>query len=544
MLRRPVPMALAIVYLALQFALIARLPLVMDEFDGAYEAHQVLTRVPYRDFPPYKTVLGYYVQIPPVAIASDPWTGLMLSKAWLALINTACIFGATLMLAALFSPYAAVVGALLMVCVTSFFARSSEIRVDMLTAWAGLFSMLMLLRRRWLAAGLLAGVSFLVSQKGIYYLLAANAAAGAVWLFESRDRRAFRDIIVFNAAAAAAILGYLAFWSIVATPRSVIEATFLAPATVALGNLYDLREYWTVTLERNPVFYGGAVAGLVLIVFARLRGRVGSTHVMVAAYGATLFALCAWHHQPWPYFFVILIPTLMVVHAASIEILLRHPFASRRAALVALAVVLLGGVAYPLTFLPEMLSRSNTYQRYVVRTAHALLDKGDTYLAGNDLVYDREQAHPGLRRLSAFHVTEMRTWPKPRLEALIDDVDRRRPKLLIYDYRLAGLPTPFKSYLFRRYDHSAASIYLYAPLVAPVERTFEIWFDGQYRIEPVSGSAVIDDRDAVNGTVMHLQRGMHENASSGPVRLRLIPDEAADPAMQASRSLFGGVYDY
>jgi hypothetical protein len=43
---------------------------------------------------------------------------------------------------------------------------------------------------------------------------------------------------------------------------------------------------------------------------------------------------------------------------------------------------------------------------------------------------------------------------------------------------------------------------------------------------------------------MHLQRGMHENASSGPVRLRLIPDEAADPAMQASRSLFGGVYDY
>jgi len=98
--------------------------------------------------------------------------------------------------------------------------------------------------------------------------------------------------------------------------------------------------------------------------------------------------------------------------------------------------------------------------------------------------------------------------------------------------------------LFRRYDHSAASIYLYAPLVAPVERTFEIWFDGQYRIEPVSGSAVIDDRDAVNGTVMHLQRGMHENASSGPVRLRLIPDEAADPAMQASRSLFGGVYDY
>ena len=166
MLRRFVPIALAIAfaYLAIQIAAISRLPLVMDEFDGAYEAHELLTRVPYRDFAPYKTVLGYYLQIPPVAVAADPWTGLMLSKVWLAAINTACIFGVTLSLAALFSPAAAGASAVLLICMTSFLGRSSEIRVDMLTAWAGLFSMLLLLRRRWLAAGVLAGVSFLISQ--------------------------------------------------------------------------------------------------------------------------------------------------------------------------------------------------------------------------------------------------------------------------------------------------------------------------------------------------------------------------------------------
>jgi hypothetical protein len=540
-----IALAIALAYLAVQLALIARLPLVMDEFDGAYEAHQLLTRVPYRDFPPYKTVLGYYLQVAPVALASDPWTGLMLSKVWLALINTACIIGATVALAALFSPGAALASELLLICMTSFFSRSSSIRVDMLTAWAGLFSMLLLLRRRWLLAGVLAGVSFLVSQKGIYYWVAADVAAGAFWLFESRDRRTFRDVIVFNAGAAATVLAYLAFWSVVATPRSVIEATFLAPTTVAFGQLYDLSEYWTRTLEQNPLYYGGALAGFALIIGARLRARARSTHVIAAAYGMTLFALCAWHRQPWPYFFVILIPTLMVVHTASIDILSRQRFASRHSILAAVGIALLLGIAYPLTFLPPLLSRSTQYQRYVVRTAHALLGTHDTYLAGNDLVYDREQTPPALRRLSAFHVVEMRTWPPPRLDALIEDIDRGRPKLLIYYYRLAGLPAPLRSYLFRRYDHWSASIFLYAPLVAPGERTFEIWFDGQYRIEPVSGSTVIDGRDAANGVLVRLQRGIHQNASSGPVRLRLIPDSVhADPAMQNSRALFAGVYDY
>ncbi len=539
---------IALAYLTIQIVAITRLPLVMDEFDGAYEAHQLLTRVPYRDFPPYKTVLGYYLQIPPVAVATDPWTGLILSKVWLALINTVCIVAATLLLFALFSPGAAVASELLLVCVTSFVARSSEIRVDMLTAWVGLFSFLLVLRRRWRLAGVLAGASFLVSQKGIYYLLAANVAAGAVWLFESRGRRAFRDLLVLNLGAAATVLGYLAFWSMVATPRSVIDATFLTPANIAVGHfLYDLTEYWTLTLEQNPVYYGGALVGFAVLIAARFRRRAGPAHVMVVAYGMTLFALCAWHHQPWPYFFVILIPTLMVVHAACIDVLLRERFQARLAPLIVLGLIILGGVVYPLTFLPEMLSRDNQYQRYVVRLAHSVLGKSDTYLAGDDLVYDREQTHPALRRLSAFHIVDMQHWSRPRLETLIDEVDRGRPKLMIFDYRLEGLPTDLRSYLLRRFDHWSASVYLYAPLVSPDEQTFDIWFDGPYRVEALAGGAVIDGESVRNGTVLSLSSGVHHNDSGGPIRLHMMPrdvDALVDASMQETRSLFAGVYDY
>ncbi len=137
---------LSLLYLLIQAVYLWRLPLVMDEFDGANEAYQLLDLTPYKDYRPYKTVLGYYVQLPPLLLTSDPWTGLMLSKFWLALINAAAIFASTLALASIFSPPAALVGQLLLISVTTFLERSSEIRVDMLTAWFGLASFLLLLK--------------------------------------------------------------------------------------------------------------------------------------------------------------------------------------------------------------------------------------------------------------------------------------------------------------------------------------------------------------------------------------------------------------
>ena len=118
----------------------------------------------------------------------------MLSKFWLALINAAAIFASTLALTSIFSPPAALVGQLLLISVTTFLERSSEIRVDMLTAWFGLASFLLLLKRRWSIAGLLAGASFLVSQKGIYYMVAAQC--GCRYLLAIRIARSPRRFVI------------------------------------------------------------------------------------------------------------------------------------------------------------------------------------------------------------------------------------------------------------------------------------------------------------------------------------------------------------
>lgn len=534
---------LSLLYLVIQVVYLSRLPLVMDEFDGANEAYQLLDLTPYKDYPPYKTVLGYYVELPPLLLTSDPWTGMMLSKSWLALINAAAIFASTLSLAAIFSPPAALLGQVLLISVTTFLERSSELRVDMLTAWVGLASLLLLLKRRWFLAGVVAGLSFLVSQKGVYYIAAANGAAAIFWLFETRDRRTFRDLVFLNTGTASVVAAYIASWGLVATPWAVITATFLSHGNIAFTEMYDLEVHWTRTLGHNPYFYWGALAAIVALVIARARGHAAGTHLMTAAYGAVVFALCRWHKQPWPYFFVILIPTLMVVHVAIAEVVWRNE-KWRTGALVAIALF---GVAWPFSYMPGILTRDHVYQRHVIRLASAMLDDGDTYLAGNDLVYNRHQAHPDLRRLSASRLEDLQQWPPDRLTALIGDLETARPKLVIDDVRMRLLPAPVRTYLDTRFDPLWSSVKGYAPVVSTNERQFEIWFDGDYRIQSESGAAVVDGERYTSGAVVRLVRGPHRNESLSPVRLHLEPpalSRYADPAMKRRQLMFARAYDY
>jgi len=535
--------ALSLLYFGIQLVYILSLPLVMDEFDGANEAYQLLQLTPYQDYRPYKTVLGYYIQLPPLLVTSDPWTGLMAGKIWLAAINTAAIFAATLALAALFSPASALVGQLLLICMSTFLERSSELRVDMLTAWFGLASFLLLLNRRWLAAGALAGLGFLVSQKGLYFIVSANAAAAAFWWFDARDRRTFRDLVVLNAGTAGVVAVYIAFWGLFSSPWTVFSATFLSHGNIVFNDFYELEGHWTRTLTKNPYFYWGALTGIAGLAAARWRGVVGSTHLMTAVYGGVLFALCRWHKQPWPYFFVLLIPALMVVHVAVAEVVIRHRARLR----IAGALVLVLGVVWPFSYMPGIVARDHGYQRHVIRLAGSMLGADETYLAGNDLIYNRRQAHPSLRRLGAAHVEAMRSWPPERVDALIAEIETARPKLLINDYRMRGLPGPVQRYFDTRFDYLWSSVRGYAPLVNPTEPEFEIWFDGDYRIESADGTAVINGSSVEPGTMLTLPRGRHRNASRGPVRLRLHPrgfEAHADPQMQRRRALFTGVYDY
>ena len=185
--------AACLAYAVIETIYVTGLPLVMDEFQGAAAVHKLTTGIPYRDFMPYKTVLGYYIQLIPFVFPGTVWDKLMYIKWEMVIINTLAIFFAAQMLAKHFHRAAVFLATLLLISMSTFLERSGALRVDMLTAWFGLFSLLFMLDKKMIVSGILVSLSFLVSQKGAYYAISAGLSLTTHFLFADRNRKNLRQ---------------------------------------------------------------------------------------------------------------------------------------------------------------------------------------------------------------------------------------------------------------------------------------------------------------------------------------------------------------
>ena len=87
---------ICVIYAVIEITYVTGLLLVMDEFQGAYAVTRLSDGIPYRDFMPYKTILGYYIQLPALMLPGDTWSKLMYVKTEMTVINTVAIFFAFL----------------------------------------------------------------------------------------------------------------------------------------------------------------------------------------------------------------------------------------------------------------------------------------------------------------------------------------------------------------------------------------------------------------------------------------------------------------
>jgi hypothetical protein len=519
------------VYATLQLTYIVHLPLVMDEFDGAYEAFHLRHAVPYRDFIPYKTVLGYYIQTAATFAANEVWPRILLLKGELAFINVAMLVAAAAAMARMRSRAAVVAALALLVFCSTFLERSSELRVDMLTAWAGLWSLILLLRGRAGWAGALAGLSFLVSQKGAFYIVAGGIALFVQWVMQARNADGLKPIFRYFGATCAAIGFYIAAWGAATSFPVVLDATFGGGARAALVHVYDIRQrYWLQVLRRDPGYF--------LVTAVALWKTASRRSIIVFVYSAILLCEAIAYSQPWPYFFVILFPTLFVLHAVFLdEVVWTKP--------VALAIVL-GAIVLPLWRVPVVLQRHNDYQRHTVEVAAALLEPSDVYLAGTDMIHDREQWPSSLARLGAPVILDLKMRPFSSIVPILDDLRRRSPKVIIGSYRIYSLPAPILSWIGQNYSRATASVFVYAPFVSSGAVTLA--FSGSYRIDMLhQGSLRIDGAVHSAGEEIALGAGMHHLEVSGPTRLRLIPprlNAMLDPEFLDEQNLYPNVYDY
>ena len=535
---RSTVLLIVLIFVALQVVYAQQIALVMDEFDGAYEAYRLRTDVPYRDFVPYKTVLGYYFQLPATFLSATVWGRLLALKGQLIATNALMLVAAAFYCSRFLGRRAVALALGLLAASTVMTERAGEIRVDMLTAWAGLWSFLFLLQRRYATAGLLCALSFAISQKAALYVVASNVALLAAVIYD-RDRPSLRALLIFNSAAAAGLAGYLAFWSMLGDPMTVLRSTFLSASQTAVTAAYDIQwRFWSQVLARNFAIFILSAAAL----WTLLRRGTDSTMRPIAVYSAVLLFLCAIYTQPWPYFFVILFPTLFVLIAAWFT-----RFEHRQFPRSLLAASVLFGVIYPLYRPFVVLQRSNDYQRYNVALASALLAPRETYLAANDIIHDREQTLRRLSRLDAIGLRMLEEEGPHHHRRLIADLDRAPSKLVIGNYRIYSLPGTLRTYIEERYAPLSGSIRLYAPLLAPGDREVNLRFAGRYRVEVQSGAAaVVDGRQVANGSLLDLVIGTHRVSTRAPTRLRLLPagvEAVIEPHYAEERPFYPPVYD-
>lgn len=537
---RSTVLLIVLLFVGIQIFYAQRLPLVMDEFDGAYDTYRLRRDIPYRDFPPYKTVLGYYLQYPATLFASTVWGRILALKLEIIIVN-AVMLTAAAFYCSRFLPRSGVALSLAMLSAsTVMLERAGEIRVDMLTAWAGLWSFLFLLQRRFALAGLLCALSFGISQKAALYVLASNMTLLLAVLLDRDRRSAFRGLLSFNLSAGAALIAYLGFWSAIGDPATVLRATFQWASSTALNVAYGIQwRFWSQVLVRNFFFIALAVAAIV----ALLTRRADSVLRATATYSLVLLLLCAIYTQPWPYFFVILFPTLFVLNAAFLGSIERAAYSR---VLMAICVIL--GVVYPLHRVFVYPQRSSDYQRYNVTLASALLDVDETYFAGNDIVHDREQTlGPLSSRFDAIVLRVLAGQDSSRHRQMIRELQRKPPKLVIGTYRIYGLPPLLRDWMQSNYVRLSGSIYLYAPLLPAGSGTLRLPFAGRYRAEVQSGKPVtIDGRHVPHGTFIELTAGPHVISSPSALRLRLLPagiEARLDRDYAEERHFYQQVYD-
>lgn len=305
-------------YLFFEYWYIPYSVLAVDEFVFARHIHDYISSLPYRDFPPYKGTLGYYLLSIPLFFSDGLLKPLFYIKDEIALINTACIMLAAYWATYFFDKRAILLAVLAIIANHYFLLYSADLRVDMLTSWFCLFSALSVLQNRLRLGGTLLGIAFLISQKAIWYLFAINGAMILCWIaFSSAPRYSWRSLFIFNTALIIPIIIYVTCWSLISSPSTVLYSLFYEAYIQASIDWYA-KIYllcWQLALIHGPVLFL-----LWPFTFLPLFEKKSTTtdlqrHLFIIGFASIALLFFVNYKQPFPYNFVFTAPAFFLLYA-------------------------------------------------------------------------------------------------------------------------------------------------------------------------------------------------------------------------------------
>ncbi|CDZ76732.1 hypothetical protein BN59_01007 [Legionella massiliensis] len=444
---------LCLAYLIFEGFFVFYAALSMDDFWLSYHNYQYKSALPYRDFPPYKTVLGYYLFLIPLSLFHGVLKPLIYTKLWVAILNALCMGGLGIWLRKFFDSLAILYALLLVAVLELFLFYSVDIRVDIITYWTCLIAVLFVFEEKYAFAGLTIGLSFLVCQKAVWYIIAINCGLVCHWMVDARHWKMVKDIFIFNLSALIILCSYILFWTYFSSFQTVLNSIFYEAYIVSSDNWFvdhKYYNYWRFSfiVNNNPGFLLWPIAYLGLFVFPiKKRAFITSYATVIAIF----ILLCK---QPFSYYLLAGLPMYLIVYSAFFSAVLKGDRLSKNnkklivifsvlyilfllflffklsmqssyliAVFIPISLIVLCsvdvvenwqaifnnlifssflmiGIIFPLfivaTLLPSMDGR---YQRSMVYLVQDLLATGGTYIAGVPLLHDIKQPVPGLEHI-------------------------------------------------------------------------------------------------------------------------------------------------
>jgi hypothetical protein len=483
-----------------------------------------------------------------------------------------------------------------------FLTYSTNIRVDLIGYWFGLFSFLCILDKRFLIAGMLLGAGFITTQKVIWYLVASNVALLIYWLVYIRDLKSLRNMMVLNLGAISIIFLYIAIWSSVSSIGTVLDSVFREASIMYHLDSYvaGRKLYWRNIVTLNPFLFLIWPSTLISIFVTYSEDTQYKDRLLCILYAFTVLFLLIPYKQVFPYYMQVTIPVFFVLYSAFFSwalAIFRHaplkvlvhpsvlwsitllyfcllitvvyyldlpkaylltviiPFSLTAyivyddvikekifticLPLISITLVFIGAI-YPLTLVGmKIANMDGAYQQANVHLLHSLLADGSDYVAGIELIYNKDQPVPGMRHLGldAIHylyapslklrpmmMASLYGDPKATITSVIDHLKQSSVKFYVNNYRMRALPPEIKNYLDSSYEHFWGSIYLYAPRIMGGATYFTLKFSGNYLIE-TGHHIVLNNKLYHANTLYHLEKGNYHSQSQSPFRLKLMPTD-------------------
>ena len=593
---------LCLSYLIFQLIYIPYAALSVDEFWFGHHIYQYTHKIPYRDCLPYKTVLGYYLLSLPMYFSHALFKPLFYIKDEIALINSLFIAISCIWLCRRYQPQAVLYTVTLILIGQLFLIYSVDLRVDMLTSWLGLASMMLLLANRTMLAGLVLAISFMVSQKALWFWGATNIAFGVYWLTITRQWRVIHQACLFNLAFIIPLALYLFIWADISSWSIVLNNVFYEGYTQAKITWYAKIYYqcWNSILCNGPLLIMLWPLTWITMLVPRKNDRAQKQRFFINIYATVMMLLIISYQQAFPYGMVFAVPIYFLIFTdffswfitlfkepkelqpynqrllfwfislytisligisiyialplayyfiifmpASTGILLNihhhnnnTPIGLKTCLLLALVFT---GFVYPaIRFIFTAYALDGDYQQSTVELANNLLNEGGGYFAGTPLIYNHDQAIPGLKNLigpaleyldqpskELLPIMISSLYLEPRtVTEILQDLKTTPVKFYVHNYRTSLISHAIQKYLQTHFTHYWSSIYIYAPLISVKQQLFSIDFTGTYKVMGSLGASItLDNKKVRPHSIIWLAKGIHTSHTTDMFRLEYLPSK-------------------